>query len=97
MFEHLLIAAHLLVPGKVSPRSKLGFGRGGRRHDMGRFVGPLRHPVSLAGLSLNKKAPAKPGPLISRNRNLISANRIRRSDAAPSALRTARPTGRGCG
>src|SRR5438552_19163239 len=46
----------------------------------------------------NKKAPAKPGPSISQIREKpISANRIRRSDAATSAPRTARPTAPGCG
>ena len=38
MIEHLLISAHLLVPGEVSPGNKRGFGRCGRRHDAGRFV-----------------------------------------------------------
>ena len=35
MSKHLLVAAHLLVARKVSPRSELGFGRRCRRHDRG--------------------------------------------------------------
>src|SRR4051794_29469407 len=48
MLEQLLITAHLLVPGEVSPGSKLGFGRCSRRHDAGRFVGRLRHHGIIA-------------------------------------------------
>src|SRR2546430_13342152 len=45
-----------------------------------------------------KKAPAKPGPSISAHAaDQISANRIRRSDAAPSGPGRAHPTKRGCG
>ena len=50
------------------------------------------------GSVTKKKAPAKPGPSISETpMTKISANRIRRSDAAPSAPRTARRTDAGCG
>src|ERR1700722_3854224 len=46
----------------------------------------------------NKKAPAKPGPSIAVDATeKISANRIRRSDAAPSAPGTARLTAQGYG
>jgi hypothetical protein len=41
MPEHLLIATHLLVPGKTSPGIEFGFGRRRRRHHAGRFVGRL--------------------------------------------------------
>src|SRR5215207_1387043 len=61
MLEHLLIAAHLLVPGKVSPGSKLGFGRCGRRHDAGWFVGRLRHRVIVTQSGCKQKGPGKTG------------------------------------
>src|SRR5258705_8545616 len=61
MLEHLLIAAHLLVPGEVSPGSELGFGRCGRRHDAGRFVGRLRHGVIVTRSGCKQKGPGKTG------------------------------------
>src|SRR5215207_10798861 len=61
VLEHLLIAADLLVPGQLSPGSKLGFGRCGRRHDAGWFVGRLRHRVIVTQSGCKQKGPGKTG------------------------------------
>src|SRR5215203_2409645 len=61
VLEHLLIAADLLVPGKVSPGSKLGFGRGGRRHDAGWCVSRLRHQAIITQSGCKQKGPGKTG------------------------------------
>ena len=61
MLEHLLIAAHLLVPGEVGPGSKFGFGRCGRRHHAGRFVGRLRHRVIVTRTGCKQKGPGETG------------------------------------
>ena len=50
------------------------------------------------GHDANEKGPGKTGAFdLVKRRQKISANRIRRSDAAPSAPRTARRTDAGCG
>src|SRR5829696_6855263 len=61
MLEHLLIAANLFVPGKISPGGKLSFGWRGRRHDVGRFVGSLRHRAIVTRITSKQKGPGKTG------------------------------------
>src|SRR5882757_528350 len=85
MLEHLLIAAHLLVTGESLPSGKLCFRRRGRGHDTGRFVSGLRHTTNIARIGCYKRPRQNRGPSILESLKPISANRIRRSDAAPSA------------
>src|SRR4051812_1682034 len=61
MLQHLLIAAHLLVTGEGGPSGKLGFRRGGGRHDAGRFVSRLRHAVNIARMGHKQKGPGFAG------------------------------------
>src|ERR1700676_1116680 len=79
MRKGFLIAARLLVARQRAPSGELRFGRRDRRRDPSRFVGCLRHGRTIHEIRQiwetlsrgtrtggNKKAPAKPGPSISR-------------------------------